>query len=245
LEEEDDDEEIRRRKGIKEAKCHNNLCCENAYPDDRNDAVRHDAFKKRVEIFKDIKFKDCFLYTLKDSIEKLQTKEQEVRLLLGEGKVSHQEYKKIAQLIAHKKDCCFKQYTLFEEMENEATVPLLTQLRAIVDEEKKQIDKEFCEKIKTITVMKKKGDGRQIQHNHYKQYRNNYTQYSIDDDRRDENRSLNDFGNMLGTAVAAKMMYDAINRNYEDIHEGSHITNDDSYASNTDNDSYSSYSDGD
>jgi len=204
---------------IKEAKCHNSLCCENAYPDDCNDAVRHDAFKKRVEIFKDIKFKDCFLYTLKDSIEKLQTKEQEVRLLLAEDKISHQEYKKIVQLITHKKDCCYEQYTLFEEMENEVTVPLLTQLRAIVDEEKKQRDKEFCQKIKTITIMKKKGDGRQIQHNNYKQYRNNYTQCSIDDDRRDENRSLDGFGHMLGTAVAVKMMYDAVNRNYESIND--------------------------
>jgi len=203
---------------IKEEKCHNTICCKSVYLDDRNDAVRHDAFKKRVEIFNDIKFKDCFLYTLKDSIERLRTKEHEVRLLLAEGKISHQEYKKIVQLIAHKKDCCFKQYTLFEEMENEVTVPLLTQLRAIVDEEKKQRDKEFCEKIKTINVMKKKGEGRQIQYN-YKQYRNNYTQCSIDDDRRDENRSLDSFGNMLGTVVAAKMMYDAVNSNYESIND--------------------------
>jgi len=237
----------------KKEKCKNNICCRNVYPEDCNDMVQQDAHRKRAEIFNGIKEdKHSFLLRLKDSIKQLHAKELALQLSLIEGKINHQDHKEIVKLIAHKKDCCYKQYVLFEEMQNEDTVILLIELRTIVDEEKKQRDKEFCEKIKTISIITKKSLGGQIERNNYNRCSkiNDDSQYNrSDDSHRDGNRSLDGFNNVLGPVIAAKMMYDAMDRNHEYMDERSSTTTNSDYsslsshASNTESNSSSDNSD--
>ena len=116
----------------------------------------------------------------------------------------------------------------------------ITELRTIIDEEKKRRDKEFCEKIKTISIVAKKGVEEQTErnsHNRYGRVGDDNQHNRINDSRRDRNGSLGNFNNALGTVVVAKMMYDAMHRNHEDIHERSHIKEDDNYSSSLYSDS--------
>lgn len=131
---------------------------------------------------------------------------------------------------------------------NETSEKLSNQLQIMTDEEKKQKDKEFCEKIKTVTIIAKRGvDSQEAQQFNVKEYHNkNYHQ--VDNSRRNENRSSYDFGSLVATMVATKMIYD-VNTKHDVADEKSHIINNSDHSSylysdsSFCNDSDSSYSD--
>ncbi len=92
---------------IKKIPCSNPRCCK--YLD------LYDAQKKRVELFSDANQEHHFVMTVNAGLQKLQSKEEEGKLLWAHDKITAEQCKKIAGLLRHKKDCYIKQRALFEE----------------------------------------------------------------------------------------------------------------------------------
>lgn len=95
-----------------------------------------------------------------------------------------------------------------------------------VDEEKSKEIKEYCDKIKTITIMKYSGG---INHENVQQYAQKQW-VKVDDSRRSGDSSARDLNMLMVSAYVAKQMYDT-------AHSSS------SYASNMENYSSLSYTD--
>ncbi len=204
---------------IKKEVCKNPQCCKNLHP--------LFAYEKRPELFCDINQGRDFLVRVKDGLQKLHNKEEEAKQLLAQDKIYIEGYQKIMGLLEHKKDCHIKQIALSDEFFDSA-------------EAKKQSDKEYCEKIKSITLMVPKTQRYDNQQQHNQecnlQQHTPRQQDKADDGRRNDDPAR-DLNMLMMHAYVAKQICDSATAHSDSSSSSSYMSNMESYSSQSYRDS--------
>lgn len=216
---------------INKEKCQNPFCCRDLNSDE-----------KKREIFKRISDKHYFLNEIKSNIHQLNYKQKEIELLCAQGEINTEKSKKIISLIKHKKECHYQQVERFEKFKDYLDIEkvgiegILEQLREMVEEEKKESEKEFIEKIKSISILRTKNDECDYKE-FFEQQKVGQQQIKtqVNESFRTDDSSMNNFNTFMVSALVTKQMYDITNHHINSSDNSTYSSqtiNTESYSSN-------------